>query len=170
MKVGIIGYGWVAGAHIEALNAIDGVEVVAVFSSRRQDDGELSAKHGSAITSYTDLDAMLADDDIGTVSICSYPSMHKDHALAAVAAGKHLIIEKPLALSVEDSALIRDAVRAAGVHCCVCFECRYSSQFLATKAVIDQGLLGEVHYGARASQCAGCVRYGGGAEGHGTRV
>ena len=43
--------------------------------------------------------------------------------------------------------LIRDAVRASGVHCCVCFECRYSSQFLATKSVIDQGLLGEVHYG-----------------------
>lgn len=147
MKVGIIGYGWVAGAHIEALNAIEGVEVAAIFSSRPQDDGELSEKHGSAITSYTDLDTMLANDDIRVVSICSYPSMHKDHALAAAAAGKHMIIEKPLALSIEDSALIRDAVRASGVHCCVCFECRYSSQFLATKAVLDRGLLGDVHYG-----------------------
>ena len=147
MKVGIIGYGWVAGAHIQALNAIDGVEVVAVCSSRPQDEVELSAKYGSKITSYTDLNAMLANEDVSTVSICSYPSMHKDHAIAAATAGKHLIIEKPLALSIEDSALIRDAVRASGVHCCVCFECRYSSQFLATKSVIDQGLLGEVHYG-----------------------
>ncbi len=93
MKVGIIGYGWVAGAHIEALNAIDGVEVSAVFSSRPQDDHELSEKHGSAITSYTDLDVLLANDDIGAVSICSYPGMHKDHALACAAAGKHMIIE-----------------------------------------------------------------------------
>ena len=80
MKVAIIGYGWVAGAHIEALNAIEGVEVTAIFSSRPQDDRDLSAKHGSAITSYTDVDVMLANDDIGVVSICSYPSMHKEHA------------------------------------------------------------------------------------------
>ncbi len=146
MKVGIIGYGWVAGAHIEALNAIDGVEVVAVCSSRRHNDEELSARHGGSITSYTQLAEMLERDDIGVVSICSYPSQHKDHALAAAAAGKHLIIEKPLALSLDDCTAMREAARAAGVKTCVCFECRFSSQFLATKAVLDAGLLGELHY------------------------
>ncbi|MDB4626000.1 Gfo/Idh/MocA family oxidoreductase, partial [Akkermansiaceae bacterium] len=67
-------------------------------------------------------------------------------AVAAAKAGKHLILEKPLALSLDDCTAIREAVRAANVLCCVCFECRYSSQFLATKAVIDQGLLGDLHY------------------------
>lgn len=146
MKIGIIGYGWVAGAHIDALNTIEGVEVTAICSSRPQNDTELSAKHGSTITSYTEIDDLLARDDIAVVSICSYPNQHKTHAIAAAKAGKHLILEKPLALALDDCTAIREAVRAANVRCCVCFECRYSSQFLATKAVIDQGLLGDLHY------------------------
>ena len=67
--------------------------------------------------------------------------------IAAARAGKHIIIEKPIALSSRDCAAIAEAVKKAKVKTCVCFECRYSSQFLATKALIDAGLLGELHYG-----------------------
>ena len=147
MKVGIVGYGWVAGAHIDALNSIDGVEVNAVYSSRPQDENELSKKHGSSIKAFQDLGEMLSSDDIEVISICSYPGQHKKHAIAAARAGKHLILEKPLALSIEDCSEIRSVVLEANVRTCVCFECRYSSQFLATKSVIDDGLLGKIHYG-----------------------
>jgi UDP-N-acetyl-2-amino-2-deoxyglucuronate dehydrogenase len=58
-----------------------------------------------------------------------------------------VIIEKPLAVGWKDIVEMRSALDRAGVRVCVCFECRYSSQFLATKAVIDAGLLGSVHYG-----------------------
>jgi predicted dehydrogenase len=146
-KVGIIGYGWVAGAHIGAINATSNAHVTAVFSSRELNDAELSDKWGSHIKSYTDLDIMLQDKNIDIVSICSYPYQHKDHAIAAAKAGKHLIIEKPLALSWEDCLAIGKAVTDAGVKTCICFECRFSSQFVATKALIDQGLLGDLHYG-----------------------
>ena len=147
MNVGIVGYGWVAGAHIDALNSIDGIEVTAVYSSRSQDENELSKKHGSSIKVFQDLGEMLSSDDIEVISICSYPGQHKEHAIAAARAGKHLILEKPLALSIEDCSEIRSAVLEANVRTCVCFECRYSSQFLATKSVIDDGLLGKIHYG-----------------------
>lgn len=147
LKIGIIGYGWVAGAHIEAINATSRGQVVAVTSSRELDGAELSAKHGSEIDAYTDLAEMLAREDIDVVSICSYPNQHREHALAVAAAGKHLIIEKPLALSLAHCQDIATAVKSAGVRACVCFECRFSSQFMATKAVIDQGLLGSIHYG-----------------------
>ena len=147
MNVGIVGYGWVAGAHIDALNSIDGIEVTAVYSSRSQDENELSKKHGSSIKAFQDLGEMLSSDDIEVISICSYPGQHKEHAIAAARAGKHLILEKPLALSIEDCSEIRSAVLEANVRTCVCFECRYSSQFLATKSVIDDGLLGKIHYG-----------------------
>ena len=146
-KVGIVGYGWVAGAHIEAINATTQAEVVAVCSSRTLDASELSARHGGTIETYTQLSKMLAREDIDVVSICSYPNQHRDQAIAVAEAGKHLIIEKPLALSLEHCRDIAKAVERAGVRSCVCFECRYSSQFLATKAAIDQGLLGELHYG-----------------------
>ncbi len=146
-NVGIIGYGWVATAHIPAINASSQAQVTAVYSSRQQDAAELSAKYGSPISTYTNLDAMLADPNIHAVSVCSMPSLHAKHVIAAAKAGKHLIIEKPLAMNAKDLAAMEAAVKQAGVKTCVCFECRYSSQFMATKAVIDQGLLGTLHYG-----------------------
>ena len=147
LNVGIIGYGWVATAHIDAINASAHAQVTSVYSSRQLNDAEVSAQAGSQIKTYTDLDAMLADKKLDAVSICSYPYQHKEHAVAAAEAGKHLIIEKPLALSWEDCLAVESAVKKAGVKTCICFECRYSSQFLATKAVIDEGLLGDLHYG-----------------------
>jgi len=146
-RVGIIGYGWVAGAHIDAINASPHAEVVAVYSSRELDASVLSKQHGNEIVCYSKLSEMLANDDIDVVSICSYPNQHADHAVAAAKAGKHLIIEKPLALSWADCRRVEAPVKKAGVHTCVCFECRYSSQFLSTAAVIKKGLLGKIHYG-----------------------
>jgi Predicted dehydrogenases and related proteins len=146
-KVGIIGYGWVATAHIQAINATSNAQVTAIYSSRSLDDAEESKRWKTPIKTYTDLNAMLSDKDLDIVSICSYPYQHKDHSIAAAAAGKHLIIEKPLALSKKDGEDIKAAVEKANVKTCFCFECRYSSQFLATKALVDEGLLGELHYG-----------------------
>lgn len=146
-NVGIIGYGWVAGAHIAAINATSQAQVTKVYSSRALDAAEVSAKHGGKITCHTDLAEFLNDPELHAVSICSYPQDHAKHAIAAAKAGKHIIIEKPLALSWKDCLKIEAAVREAGVKTCVGLECRFSSQFLATKSVIDQGLLGQVHYG-----------------------
>ena len=146
-NVGIIGYGWVAGAHIGAINASQHAQVTAVYSSRTLDSAKLSAQHGSPITAYRDLKKMLANPDIDVVSICSYPYEHAKQAIAAARAGKHLIIEKPLALSWKDVQAMQKAAKAAKVKSCVCFECRWSSQFQATKAAIDGGLLGKLHYG-----------------------
>jgi UDP-N-acetyl-2-amino-2-deoxyglucuronate dehydrogenase len=146
-NVAVIGYGWVSTAHIQAINATASAQVTAIYSSRPQDNAVLSARHGTPIQAFTDLDAMLRRPDIHAVSICSYPHQHAEHAIAAAKAGKHLILEKPITLNFEDAKRVAAAVAAAGVKTCVCFECRYSSQFQATKAVIDAGLLGTIHYG-----------------------
>jgi predicted dehydrogenase len=143
----MIGYGWVASAHIPAINGTNQAQVTAIYSSRQLNDAEVSAKHGGSIRTYTVLDEMLADPTLHAVSVCSYPYQHTAQVIAAAKAGKHLIVEKPLALSWKDCLAMKRAVDAARVKTCVCFECRYSSQFLATKAVIDEGLLGELHYG-----------------------
>jgi len=146
-NVGIVGYGWVSGAHIAAINATTQAQVTAIYSSRKQDDVALSAKHGGSIKSTTNLDHLLADPNVHIVSICSYPNQHADHIVAAAKAGKHLIIEKPITLTLADAHRVSSAVKGAGVKTCVCFEARFSSQLVATKAVIDQGLLGKLHYG-----------------------
>lgn len=146
-NVGMIGYGWVSGAHIAAIDATSHAKVTAIYSSRKLDHVEVTARHGSGITCYSDLAKMLAAPNLQVVSICSYPQDHVRHAMAAAKAGKHLIIEKPLALNWEDCLAIQKAVQTAGVKTCVCFECRFSSQFLTIKSVIDRGLLGRIHYG-----------------------
>lgn len=146
-NVGIIGYSWAAGAHIEAINRTSYAQVTALCSSRKLDSAQISAKHGGSITCYTDLEQMLADPNLHAVSICSYPDDHAKQAIMAARAGKHLIIEKPLAMTWEDCLAVKTAVDAAEVKTCVCFECRFSSQLLSVKAVIDKGLLGKIHYG-----------------------
>jgi predicted dehydrogenase len=147
LQVGVIGYGWAATAHIAAINATRQGRVTAVWSSRELDAAELSARHGGPIRVHRDLEGLLADPAIDVVDITSYPSQHRDQAVAAARDGKHVILEKPMANSPTEVAEIVAAAEAAGVRGCVCFECRFSSQFQATKAVIDQGLLGRLHYG-----------------------
>ena len=147
LNVGIIGYGWVATAHIHAINSGNFAQVSAIYSSRELKDADLSKQWGSEIKSYTNLEEMLKDNSVQVVSICSYTYQHKEHAIAAANAGKHIILEKPMALSWEDCKAIEEAVNKANVKFCICFECRYSNQFISTKAVVDQGLIGEIHYG-----------------------
>ena len=146
-NVAVIGYGWAATAHIAAINATSNAQVTAVWSSRPLDSAELSAKHGGSITGHTDLAAMLADPDIHVVDITSYPNQHAAQFIAAAKSGKHIIVEKPLAIEWSDILAMKRAAQESGVKVCVCFECRWSSQFLATKAVLDQGLVGALHYG-----------------------
>ena len=146
-NVGVVGYGWVASAHIPAINATSLAQVSAVCSARNLDPKELSAKHGGDIRFYGNPAEMFADPNIHVVSLCSLPGEHASQIIQAARARKHLIIEKPLCLSAKDLPLIQQAVKKAQVRVCVCFECRFSNQFLGIKAVLDQGLLGDLHYG-----------------------
>jgi predicted dehydrogenase len=146
-NVGIIGYGWAATAHIAAIDATDHARVTAICSRRPIDTAQLAARHGRAIRVFDDLDRMLGNRDIDVVSVCGLPAEHAAQSIRAAQAGKHLIIEKPVCLRAKDLQRVQDAISKAKVQACVCFECRFSSQFLATKAVLDQGLLGALHFG-----------------------
>ena len=99
------------------------------------------------LKAYTDYQQMLADPEIDAIDICTPHPYHAEQAIAAANAGKHLIIEKPIALSWEDAVRVRDAIRANGVKAMVCFEVRYSAQFTLTRSIVEQGLLGHLHYG-----------------------
>ena len=146
-NVAVIGYGWAATAHIAAINASSQAQVTAVWSSRTLDSAELSARHGSPIQTFTDLAEMLASPDIHVVDITSYPNQHAAQFIAAARNGKHIIVEKPLAIAWDEILEMKRAAAESGVKVCVCFECRWSSQFLTTKSVIDAGLIGSLHYG-----------------------
>ena len=113
LNVGIIGYGWAATAHIDAINASGMAQVTNVYSSRLLDDDELSARHGSKIKSTINLKSLLNDPNIDVIDITSYPYQHADQVVAAAKAGKHIIVEKPLTLSKRDLGRMIKAVKAA---------------------------------------------------------
>jgi len=147
LNVGIVGFGWVAGAHIETFKSVQGAKVTAVCSRRELNEGELEKQFGTRLKMYCSYDAMLADPDIHVVDICTPHPLHPGQAIAAAQAGKHLIIEKPIALTYADAKAVGDAIKRAGVHACICFEVRYSQHFSLIRSCIDEGLLGELHYG-----------------------
>jgi predicted dehydrogenase len=146
-NAGIVGYGWAATAHIAAINQTGRAQVTSILSSRPLDENELSKQYGYSIRCFTDLNAFLRQPGLDVVDVTAYPWEHSKYAIAAAKAGKHLILEKPLALTWRECVGIEAAARQAKVKVCVCFEVRFSGQFLATKSIIDQGLLGEIHYG-----------------------
>src|ERR1044071_4901964 len=139
-RVGMVGYGWAAGAHVTALSHVPNVEVAAICTSRTD------VEQGTGIDIVRDLDELLARDDIDVIDICSRSNLHAEQAIAAARAGKHLIIEKPIALSVAELRALQEAVAASGVRTCVCFEERHSAQFTATKSMLDNALIGPLHY------------------------
>lgn len=146
-KAGIVGLGWVAGAHIETLKKVKGVEVTAVCSRRPHSEAELAQKYGLPLKFYSDYEHMLKDPEIDIIDICTPHPMHPAQAIAAAQAGKHLIIEKPISIDYESASRVRDAVQKAGIQAMVCFEVRYSRQAMAIRETIDRGLIGTVHYG-----------------------
>jgi predicted dehydrogenase len=146
-NIGIVGLGWVAGAHIETFKNVKGAKVTGVCSRRQLDDKQLEQQYGQPLKVYNDYAAMLADPDIHVIDICTEHPLHPEQAISAAQAGKHLIIEKPLAIAYDDTVRMRNAINKAGVQAAVCFEVRYSHHATVINSVLQEGLLGELHYG-----------------------
>ncbi|MHB9133178.1 MAG: Gfo/Idh/MocA family protein [Armatimonadota bacterium] len=146
LRIGIAGYGWVAGAHITSFQEIDGCEVTAVFSRRQISDEQFRKEHGRTFKLYNDYDALLADPEIDVVSICTPHPYHVGQVEKACAAGKHVVIEKPIALDWDGCRRIRKAVAEAGVKAQVCFEVRAIGSFVTYKQMLAQGVIGPLHY------------------------
>lgn len=146
-KIGIVGVGWVAGAHIETFKNVKGAEVAAVCSRRKLDAAALEKQFGIPLRVYQDYGEMLRDADLDVIDICTPHPQHPAQAIAAAEAGKHLIIEKPLSIDWQDTLAMQAAIKKAKVQACVCFEVRFSRQAMAIRAAIESGAIGKIHYG-----------------------
>ncbi|PYV07597.1 MAG: 4,5-dihydroxyphthalate dehydrogenase, partial [Acidobacteria bacterium] len=88
-----------AGAHIATFNKVTGARVTAVCSRRELDERELEGKYGTPLRAYRDYGVLLGDPEIDIVDICTPHPQHAEQAIAAAKAKKHLLIEKPIAIS-----------------------------------------------------------------------
>ena len=148
LGVGVVGTGWVAGAHIDNFKKIAGCDVVAVCSrSKKRAAEKIEAHQLPVATPYHRLNDFLAHDGLDVVVICTPHPNHPRETIAAAKAGKHIVIEKPVALNREDLRKMVAAVKRARVQTSVCFELRWIGLFRNIRAIVDQGLLGKIFYG-----------------------
>jgi len=144
--VGIVGLGWVAGGHLQSFGKLDAFHPTAVMSTRKLDPAALKAQYDIDVKVYNEYDSFLGDPDVDVVDICTPHFLHPEQTIRASEAGKAVIIEKPIALSWEDSKRMLAAVRKNHTRTSVCFEVRFISSAQAIKSIIDRGLIGEVYY------------------------
>jgi predicted dehydrogenase len=148
LGVGISGIGWCASQHIGAFqnNALTEVRWLHGRDESRTratlDRYGLSLPHARFTTRYEDL----LGQDVDIVSITTPNHMHADQAVAAAAAGKHIVLEKPTGLDVSELVRIRDAVRQAGVRTIVSFELRYNPYLKAVRWLRESGRLGRIRF------------------------
>ena len=147
LGVGIIGAGWVAGEHIRAFSAQAATEVRAICSRTKEEARAKAVECGIACDVVDDYEALVRRDDIQIVAVASPPNCHRDHAVAAAQAGKHLMLEKAMAVTLEDSKAIRDAVAKAGVRSVVSFVLRWNPLFEIIKKQLADGAIGSVFLG-----------------------
>ncbi len=143
----IHGAGWVSTQHIAAFKNNPHAKVLAISSlklesaRRRAEEAEL----GDAVL-YDDFEKALSHPGVDIVSICTPQHVHCDNVLAAAKAGKHLVIEKPVAVSLDQMRRMRDAVRAARVRTVVSFVLRWNPLFRNLKSMISRGAIGRPYY------------------------
>lgn len=151
-RVGIIGVGWGSLVQGPAYQAAAGFELAALCA---RTEGKLQ-KAGARL-GITDLSTDWADfvrrDDLDVISIAAPVEMHKEMTLAAIAAGKHVLCEKPSALNAHDAKLMLDAAEAAGVEHVTCFELRWLPERLAIWDAVRAGFVGRP-YNMRLIQSA----------------
>jgi len=151
LGLGLIGCGAFGEFCMAALAAMDGVRPAGAADVVP----EAAARFGERfdIPTFTTAAGLLARQDVNIVHIATPPSSHRELAVAAARAGKHVLCEKPLATNIADGEAILEAAREAGTIAPVDFVLRYNAVTDAVKAVIDSGVLGSV-LSARLTNCA----------------
>ena len=144
---GIIGCGMIAEYHTRAIGEIPGARVVAAWSRSPANGRKIADLAGGDVAITDDLDALLARPDIDVVCICTPSGAHLDPAVRAARAGKHVIVEKPLEITVPRCDEIIAACESAGVRLCAIFPSRFSPANVALKRAIDDGRFGKLTLG-----------------------
>ncbi len=139
---GVVGVGMIASFHAKALAEIPGARLAACFDLSPERSEAFSEEF--ACNSMESLDDLLADKSVDAVIICTPSGLHLEPALAAAAAGKHLVIEKPLEITTERCDRIITAARDNKVRLTGIFPSRFSDGALQIKSAIDKGRFGRL--------------------------
>ncbi len=142
---GIIGCGMIANFHAKAVADVKGAKLVACYDAFPAAADKLAATYGCK--AYHDLNQMLADPKVQVVTIGTPSGAHMEPAVAAAKAGKHVIVEKPLEITLKRCDAIIDACDKAGVKLATIFPSRFHDSSREMKRAVDAGRFGKLTMG-----------------------
>ena len=142
---GIIGCGMISDFHSAAISELEHGQLVAVSSRNAENAKRLTDQYN--VDSYTDYTEMLKRDDLDIVCVCTPSGAHLEPAVAAAEAGKHVVVEKPLEITLERCDAIIEACDAASVRLCAIFNSRFTESTQLVKSTIESGRFGKLTLG-----------------------
>ena len=143
LRIGVIGLGWFGEIHCETIQGIANLKLAALCTRTPERLKSQAEKFGVKNT-YRDYRDMLADIDIDAVSVVTMWDQHTDIAIAALEAGKHVFLEKPMASTVADCHKIITAAKKAKGILQIGHICRFNPRYRMAKQAIDQGKIGKI--------------------------
>ena len=140
---GILGCGNIGIRHCDVLSSQPDAKLVAVCDPVKEKADALATKFG--VKAYYDYDEFLRDDEVDVVSICTPSGMHAEQTIAAANAKKHVVCEKPMALSLEDCDAMINACSRNNVRLFVVKQNRHNEPIRILKEAIDKEKLGRIY-------------------------
>ncbi len=147
---GIVGTGVIAAVHAEAIASLPGAALVAVTDVAPASAAAFAAARGCA--AEPDLDTLLARPDVDVVSVCAPSGLHAEIGIRAAKAGKHLVVEKPVDVTLDAADRLIEAAHAAGVALTVISQHRFDPGLVEAKRLLDEGALGRLVLGEASTK------------------
>ncbi|HPP54429.1 MAG TPA: Gfo/Idh/MocA family oxidoreductase, partial [Thermoguttaceae bacterium] len=146
LGVAIHGAGWVAGAHGRSWLKQPRVRIVSISDMDRQRAERLAHQLGLTCAVRESLEEVLADPAVQVVDICTPSHLHAQHGIQAAQAGRHILVEKPIALNLQELRSLRQAVQQAGVKSLASFVLRWNPMVETIHRLVHSGAIGRIFY------------------------
>lgn len=141
VKIGIIGAGFTGGIHASSYTVIPNAELIAIADINMEKAKEVANRFNAK--AYDSFQTMLNECEMDMVDVCLPTNLHKEYVLKAAKAGKHVFCEKPLARSTEDTEVMIEACKSAGIKFMVGHVVRFFHEFVRAKEIIEGGMIGK---------------------------
>lgn len=143
--IGIVGTGAIALKHAQAIAELEGAKLVGLFNPNPTSAEAARSKFSEPV--FSDIEEFLAIDELDIVCVCTPSGMHLEPGLAAIQAGKHLMVEKPIEITVARADQLIDAAAKKRVKLAVIFQNRFSPDYEKLKQAVDAGVFGRLLMG-----------------------
>jgi len=144
VRVGLAGLGFMGGTHAQCHAALPNSQLVAVVDPEPDRRGTFAQTYGA--TPYASLEEMLASAEVDMVDICMPTYLHREAVEKVAAAGKHVLCEKPMALTAKDCDAMIAATKKAGVKFMIGQVLRFWPEYVVIKEILDSGRLGRIKW------------------------